>query len=85
MLHHVALVRTNVSEECIAFTIKVTRIVPNSPILVIMMMEAIYSSEMSVLTRATWLNSPEDGILNIDGVWIGNWIYGTITPLTSRL
>jgi hypothetical protein len=28
------------------------------------MMEAIRSSEMSVLTRVTWRNIPEDGILH---------------------
>jgi hypothetical protein len=67
MLCHVALVRTNVSEERITSVIKVTRIigelhsvlqflvtanvVPSSPILVTLMMEAIRSSEMSVVTR----------------------------------
>jgi hypothetical protein len=36
--------------------------VPRSPILVTLVMEAIRSSETSVLTRATPRNTPEDGI-----------------------
>jgi hypothetical protein len=78
ILCSVALVRTDVSEECIASIIRVTRIaflrvvlqllvtanvVPSSPILLTLMMEPIRSSERSVLTGATRL-IPEDGILN---------------------
>jgi hypothetical protein len=39
-------------------------IVPSSPILVTLMMEALHSSEMLVLTTATQHSIPEDGILH---------------------
>jgi hypothetical protein len=37
-------------------------VVPRSPILVTLMMEAIHASETSVPTRVTWHNIQEDGI-----------------------
>jgi hypothetical protein len=39
-------------------------VVPSSPILVTLMMEAIRSSKTSVLARATLYNIPEDGIFH---------------------
>jgi hypothetical protein len=64
MLLHVALVRTDVSEELSAYFIR-TANVPSSPILVTKMKEVLSSSETSVLTTATWRNIPEDAILHV--------------------
>jgi hypothetical protein len=57
MLPHVTLVYTDFSEEL--------SVVPSTPILVTLMMEALSSSETSVLTRATSHNIPEDCILHM--------------------
>jgi hypothetical protein len=69
MLCPVALVRTDVSVELSSSFIRATRIdklgttlggvVPSSPILVTVMMEAVISSETSDLTRATRRNIPD--------------------------
>jgi hypothetical protein len=68
MLHHVALGRT---EEILCHIVflrsmlqmLVTADIPSSPVLVTLMMETILSYKTLVLTRATWCNIPEDGIL----------------------
>jgi hypothetical protein len=61
----VALVRIVDSEECIRGVLRLlvtANVVPSSLILVTLMMQAIRSSETSVLTRATQLHIPEDDI-----------------------
>jgi hypothetical protein len=77
MLRPVAVVRTDVSEELsvFVFLLSVRRllvtanVVPSSPILVTLMMEALNSYEALVLRRATWCNIPEDGILRFQSAF----------------
>jgi hypothetical protein len=69
MVCRVDLVRTDVSDDRGAVFPRTVRrllvtanFVPSSPLLVTLEMEALRSSETSVLRRATLLNNSEDGI-----------------------
>jgi hypothetical protein len=61
MLRCVALVRTRVRRLLVR-----ANVVPSSPNLLTLIMEALSSSETLVLTRATRRNIPKDAILQIE-------------------
>jgi hypothetical protein len=62
----------------------VTTNVPSSRILVILMMEALRSSETSVLTRVTWRDNPEDDILHTRTFLLRSCPHKTCGPLLRR-
>jgi hypothetical protein len=83
----VALVRTDVSEECITTIIRVTRIEEPGTLEITsnrstLMMEATYSSKISVLSRATRRNIPEDSIVLIY-ISVQNSWFGTLTKVKT--
>jgi hypothetical protein len=67
LVHRVAIVRTDVSEDISAYIRSVPRLLLTanviSPILFTLMIKAPSSSEPSVLTRATRRIIEEDGVL----------------------
>jgi hypothetical protein len=57
----------------------VTANVPSSTILVTLMMEALSSSETSILRRTTWRNIPKDAILHNNCVYTVKYLHRNIT------
>jgi hypothetical protein len=66
-----------VTANGVRFEVLTTNVVPSSSIFVTLMMEAILSSETSVLTRTTRRNIPGGGIVHtcLEQLWI--WLHAT--------
>jgi hypothetical protein len=71
MLRRMALVRSDDSEEPSSSIIRV--VVPSSPILVTLIMEALGFSKTSAFTRVTRRNIPEDAILQFSVTFTLKW------------
>jgi hypothetical protein len=56
----------NTQNHCVRRLLVTPNVVPSSPILVTLKMEALRSSETLFVTRATWRNITEHGILHSD-------------------
>jgi hypothetical protein len=68
--HNVSIIR--VTGICELGTVLAASVVPSSPIVVTLMMEAPHSSEASVRAVASRHGIPEDGILHQTDVYITN-------------
>jgi hypothetical protein len=85
MLRRVALITTDILFLHSVLRLLVTANVPSFPNLVTLMMEAIRSSETSVLTIATQHNFPEDGILHSHRLeYLKSYIALTVWALLLR-
>jgi hypothetical protein len=62
--YHLHLQDDRNRRRCMRWLLVTANVVPSSLILVTLMMEALRSSEMSVLIRATWHNVLKEGILH---------------------
>jgi hypothetical protein len=58
-------------------------VVPSSPVLVTLMMDALCSSDTSIFARATRSNIPEDAVLEEMRFMLKNGVFWVVTPCGS--